>query len=573
MKKFLFLLLALVLSVSVSCSDDKTGDTGGSMLSVTPTEIEFEAAGGSRLLDLRTDAGAWSLTQSDNTAWCTPALTSGKTSTSFAVTATANESSKRSATLTFTAPGCDPVVVTVTQSGDASQDFEGEQVVAQPDAWDNRKRADISYQLLVYSFADGNGDKVGDLPEPAPEMPDAPGIAETPVLPGKPAAGKGDGDNGVQQGRKPAAGTDDAAPAVDVSRPFKFTFYGTGCSVSLAAKHRFNLASVQENSVANAWEGVSRGSYDAVAAECVALKKALGLNDWGYYDLVRTLADGFCGPKTNESVVLQSFLMAEAGYKVRMARGDGRLFLLLATDGQVYARPYFNIDGQVFYILDDVPRAASYNICNFTIPGERPLSLAMPAPPLFAQKPAAPAVRNFDGVVSTTVTVNRNLMDFYTNYPPCHWSVYAATALTAPVRGQLYPPLRAAVAGKGEREAAELLLHYLHRAFPYKTDEAQFGVERTLFAEEMYYYPYSDCEDRSILFARLVKDLLGLDVVLLYYPAHIATAVCFKGEVKGDYMQLGNKRYVICDATYIGAGVGEAMPDLKRTPAQVVRID
>ena len=35
MKKFLFLLLALVLSVSVSCSDDKTGDTGGSMLSVT----------------------------------------------------------------------------------------------------------------------------------------------------------------------------------------------------------------------------------------------------------------------------------------------------------------------------------------------------------------------------------------------------------------------------------------------------------------------------------------------------------------------------------------------------------
>ena len=52
----------------------------------------------------------------------------------------------------------------MTQSGDASQDFEGEQVVAQPDAWDNRKRADISYQLLVYSFADGNGDKVGDLP-------------------------------------------------------------------------------------------------------------------------------------------------------------------------------------------------------------------------------------------------------------------------------------------------------------------------------------------------------------------------------------------------------------------------
>lgn len=416
-------------------------------------------------------------------------------------------------------------------------------------------------------------DKVVDLPEPAREMPGAPGIAEVPALPGNPAAEKGARGNGAEEGRKPAAGTDAAAPAVDVSRPYKFTFYGTDCSVSLAAKHRFGLPSVQEGNVADAWERVSGGSYDAVAEECRAMKKALGLNDWGYYDLVRTLCDTFCGRKSNESVVLQSFLMAEAGYRVRLARGDGRLFLLLAPDGQVYARPYFNIDGQVFYILDDVPRAASYNICNFTIPGERPLSLAMPTPPILAQKSPAPAVRNFDNVVSTTVTVNRNLMDFYTNYPPCYWSVYAATGLTPSTRGQLYPALRGALSGKGEREAAELLLHYLHKAFPYKTDEAQFGVERTFFAEEMYYYPYSDCEDRSILYARLVKDLLGLDVVLLYYPAHIATAVCFAGDVKGDYMQLGNKRYVICDPTYIGSDVGEAMPDLKRTPAEVVRID
>lgn len=411
-------------------------------------------------------------------------------------------------------------------------------------------------------------DKVVELPEPSPAEPAAP---ETPAVPDKPVAGNTNSGDNAGSGRAPGTGT--AAPSVDTSRPCRFMFYGTDCSVSLAAKHRFSLASVQESSVANAWERVAGGSYDAVAAECQALKKALKLNDWGYYDLVRTLCDAFCGRKSNESAVLQSFLMAEAGYKVRLARGDGRLYLLLALDGQVYARPYFNLDGQVFYILDDVPRAASYNICNFTIPGERPLSLAMPAPPVFAQKSAAPAVRNYDEGVATTVTVNRNLMDFYTNYPPCYWSIYAATELTPSTRGQLYPALRGALSGKGEREAAELLLHYLHKAFPYKTDEAQFGVERTFFAEEMYYYPYSDCEDRSILYARLVKDLLGLDVVLLYYPAHIATAVCFAGDVKGDYMQLGNKRYVICDPTYIGSDVGEAMPDLKRTPAEVVRID
>lgn len=239
MKKFLFLLLALVLSVSVSCSDDKTGDTGGSMLSVTPTEIEFEAAGGSRLLDLRTDAGAWSLTQSDNTAWCTPALTSGKTSTSFAVTATANESSKRSATLTFTAPGCDPVVVTVTQSGDASQDFEGEQVVAQPDAWDNRKRADISYQLLVYSFADGNGDKVGDLPGLTRRLDyiDALGASAVWLSPIHPAASYHGYDVLDYEAVNPAFGTDAAdADNTQGGPDDKYLYFGNGTSKRFYAR-------------------------------------------------------------------------------------------------------------------------------------------------------------------------------------------------------------------------------------------------------------------------------------------------------------------------------------------------
>lgn len=36
-------------------------------------------------------------------------------------------------------------------------------VEAQPDNWDNEKRGNISYQLLVYSFADSDGDKMGDL--------------------------------------------------------------------------------------------------------------------------------------------------------------------------------------------------------------------------------------------------------------------------------------------------------------------------------------------------------------------------------------------------------------------------
>ena len=89
----------------------------------------------------------------------------------------------------------------------------------------------------------------------------------------------------------------------------------------------------------------------------------------------------------------------------------------------------------------------------------------------------------------------------------------------------MYPKLTQQIKGKSQKDAANILIDFVQTAFEYQTDDVQFGYERPLFADETFFYPYSDCEDRSILFAHLVKDLLGLDVVLLYYPGHLATAV------------------------------------------------
>ena len=90
----------------------------------------------------------------------------------------------------------------------------------------------------------------------------------------------------------------------------------------------------------------------------------------------------------------------------------------------------------------------------------------------------------------------------------------------------LYTPLREQLAGLDKKEAAERLLNFVQTAFVYEYDEKVWGHDRAFFAEETLFYPYCDCEDRSILFSRLVRDLLGLDAVLVYYPGHLATAVC-----------------------------------------------
>jgi hypothetical protein len=71
----------------------------------------------------------------------------------------------------------------------------------------------------------------------------------------------------------------------------------------------------------------------------------------------------------------------------------------------------------------------------------------------------------------------------------------------------------------------------------------------------------------------LVRDLLGLDVVLVYYPGHLAMAVNFTEPVKGDYVPLDGRKFTICDPTYIGGRVGETMPDMVDKPITAILLN
>ena len=126
----------------------------------------------------------------------------------------------------------------------------------------------------------------------------------------------------------------------------------------------------------------------------------------------------------------------------------------------------------------------------------------------------------------------------------------------------------------GEEEAVDFLLTFVQKSFSYKTDNDQFGRERYLFVEESLNFPYNDCEDRSVLFAWMVRELLGVKVIGLLYPGHMTTAVALK-HVKPEYSTVtyqGNQ-YVIADPTYIGASLGMPMPSYARLkPNRVVAI-
>ena len=124
-----------------------------------------------------------------------------------------------------------------------------------------------------------------------------------------------------------------------------------------------------------------------------------------------------------------------------------------------------------------------------------------------------------------------------------------------------------------QEAAVNHLLHFVQYAFQYKTDEEQFGYEKWFFAEETIASSHSDCEDRSILFAQLVRHLLKMPVVFVYYPAGIWQRPSVLAiRIRRATILPWTVRSLLCDPTYIGADLGMGMPQLVGMPIEIVKL-
>lgn len=352
-----------------------------------------------------------------------------------------------------------------------------------------------------------------------------------------------------------------------------FDYYGKDCGVVWSDDMKFRLSAVNEQEVSKAWKLLSSCKYDNLIVECLQLKETLNLCDWAYLDLLDKLSERVLGSCENERVVLKMYLLTQSGYKMRIAKSGGTLALLMPAREEVYDYSYLEFDQEKFYVLNKNLKG-SFEVFKLSYPNEQTPSMRMTALPKLPANKAAQRTfvsRNYSDI-RVSVAPNTNLMNFYTAYPHSNWSCYSQASLSYEVKKALYPSLKAAMVGKSQTEAANVLINFVQTAFEYKTDEEQFGCERTLFGDELFFYPYSDCEDRSVLFSILVRELLGLDVVFLYYPGHLATAVHFTEKTDGFYITLDNKEYTVCDPTYIGANIGEVMPQFEKVPTEIIRI-
>lgn len=353
----------------------------------------------------------------------------------------------------------------------------------------------------------------------------------------------------------------------------KVMYGGLAFYLNNSLNRKCSLNGLNENAIADAYEALCNSDYKPLLADCAQIRKDLRLNDWGVFTLVRQVADTYCGT-ANESIVMQQFLLNEMGYKARMARKatEDKMMLFVATDCSIYAHPYITLNGQNYYNLSGNNEQCQFYMCQKDSPkAKNSVGMQLKEAPLFPGTVVSSTHQAKGSAARVTVDVPKALMDFYKDYPQCDYSVYFNAPVNAAMENRILSSLAPLVQGRNEADAANILINFVQTAFQYQTDGQQFGYEKPFFVEELFYYPYSDCEDRAMLFSYLVRKLLGLDVVLLDYPEHIATAVRFNGNVSGDYLMVNGRKYIVCDPTYIGASIGMTMPRYKTVSAKVLK--
>lgn len=376
---------------------------------------------------------------------------------------------------------------------------------------------------------------------------------------------------------------------IDNSSNILINFYGRQVSVHVDPKLKIKSAGVEEKQVADYFTGISKCQNEtrALWVELDKVVNDFGLNEWGYFCLLRSLSERMF-TNVNDRVLFCFYMLRnEGGFKTRLARGQesGALTLLVAIDNskQVYSYTYFRFND------DD---AGKTQVKYYTVYGGGKANEAVYSYDYCKQDTEKKQMcldfknnLNMGGcdvertvkltkTEDITLPYNKAHIAYLDDVPMTVLPIYFQNPVAIETQQALQRKFNEMKKDYTPTQFIAMLLNFVQNGFDYKTDEEQFGYEKYFYPEEVIGYPYSDCEDRSALFAWLVQKYTNAKVIGLQYDGHVATAVWFgdDAEVKGDGFMYGGKKYYVCDPTYINASIGMTMPQYKNKTPKVIKL-
>ncbi|MEL6836916.1 MAG: hypothetical protein AAFP77_28190 [Bacteroidota bacterium] len=314
---------------------------------------------------------------------------------------------------------------------------------------------------------------------------------------------------------------------------------------------------IEELALRRLYNALERRPYTEFLRSAQALAEQLKLNDWLYAQLLNEALADLYGSDIRSPIVVYAtyFLLAKSGYDVRITYRDQELYLNAYTSDVIYeipvieegGRKYANIsappgvggNGRSMYLLNQRPNPQGRSF-RFQL-DEWPLLLA-------DSRERYIAFQYRGRTYELPVRYQAGLAQLLASYPLVSEYWYLDAPLSPELERTLVPQLRRMMQGLGTREKLELLVAFTRSGFSYRDDKTAFGENKPMIPDELFFYPFSDCEDRSALFYALVKVLLDLPMIVIAYDDHLTVAVSAPG-VSGDIVKYEDESFLFCDPT------------------------
>lgn len=338
-----------------------------------------------------------------------------------------------------------------------------------------------------------------------------------------------------------------------------------------------------KESIRTFWKELAKQEY---APTLDALKKKrdqLGLSDWGYYVYVRDVANRLYAEKghsdgSNAATLWSWFMMMKSGYAVKVGYRGDNIFLMLPANTQIYNRPQMYLNDQKYYLMVEESGGGSLR----TYEGQHETAdqvLTLDErvlPSLEGTTKSRSASFSYDDKrFNIDFEYDTAVLDYLRAYPNVELDVLFQAGVSSVAASSLKKALQPHVKDRSPRDALTFLLQFVQFATKYKRDKENFGEERYLFAEESLAATASDCEDRAVLYAYLVRALLDRTVVGLKWPTHVATAVKagdgLEATSEDRSLTVDGDTYIMADPTYINSKLGMEMPFVEGKDPEVIK--
>lgn len=347
-------------------------------------------------------------------------------------------------------------------------------------------------------------------------------------------------------------------------------------------KGNFFTGKISDKYISNFWKEISQVNHNTFITYLTDTRKKLNLDDWGYILLINEISESIFTDSINLIRLNNWFLLTQSGFDNKIGYDQSQVYNLFHSDSDIYRLEYYELDRKKYYPI-------TYSTHNqnpgtiFTYEENHKKQIN----PLNFSKieyPLAGAAQEFvtkkfdfqfgDITYQYEIDIDDRIIKQYKFYPLVNLTTFFKAPFSPFLAEQIRSNFQTITDEMSEIEAVNFLLALVQKSFKYKTDQDHFSREKFMIPDEIFYYEYSDCDDRSILFANLIQELLGLNVVGLRYSRHLAVAVNLStNEAIGDTYKFNGKNYIVTDPTFIGAPAGKTMTRFEGEKPTIIQIN